>query len=372
VIYPDRVLSQILGVFDVSVFLCEYFGQKPLHVTGAPGRFDSLLADSAITAILSRTGLSSSDQTSVPAHKPVQLSRELHAQKSIEGPPFVVERIDQIYEPVATLARGLERALKAPLRATLNIGPHGPVAHRERSDIIILQISGQTQYEVCHQAEIETQHRRPWNLVLKSGDVLYIPNGWSHVATSEDRIQQLSLTLDNPTGSDFVSWLVELLKQKCLFKKDVPRFSSPGVQADFIAAVRSEFARICSTPGLLERYFQYLDTTAVPRPQLRASQALLSLDRDWILISAARNFRVRRYDKDNVYFDMHGTRFIFPESSAELLCFLEDRAPISVANFFSTFDKDFNRDQLVEFLSDLANGYIVSFFHPLEGEPNAE
>jgi hypothetical protein len=98
----------------------------------------------------------------------------------------------------------------------------------------------------------------------------------------------------------------------------------------------------------------------------------LAPDRDWILVSAARSFRVRRYDKDNVYFDMHGTRFIFPESSAVLLYFLEDRAPISVADFCDSFDKDFTKEQLFEFLSDLANGYIVSFIHPLAGEPNAQ
>jgi hypothetical protein len=324
---PSLDLSDLLSPHTVAEFLTEYFGQNPLHVTGTPGRFASLLPR-----------VSAGD---------------------------VIERIDETCEPVTVLAQNLERALEARIRASLYAGLIAHPVHRDEQDVMILQIAGENQWRIHGKDGTAPSEQPAWEAPVKAGDALYLPRGWWHANTPRgpDTLQ-ITVRIDNPTGIDLLAWATEILKEQECLRMDIPRFAGPAVQSAWLTAVRRAVAGAFRTPGLLQSYAWHLRETAPPRPWPGVPWSPTLSVEHVIAMAAPRDLQLRRADKDTIFFVVNGRQFAFPGDAAPLLHYLRDNAPVAISEFYKNLEGEFDREELSDFLSILARDGIIALREP--------
>jgi len=250
---------------------------------------------------------------------------------------------------VPLLAQELERALEAPVHvnpAESSIDtPH---------DRLLLQTEGQCD---CRVGDPPV-----WEGVLEAGGALYVPRGsWIGVGMGGTRV---SFDIENPTGADLLDWIVEHVKQQQIFQSDVPRFADPAAKADYVTGLRKVLARVLRTPRLLEGFRRAANFNAQPQGAAGMPWSASAPDDRLISLLTPRRLRIKRADKETILLVAMGKRLGFPQDAAPLLHFLSDRAPVPVAEFYRTFDGEFERDELSDLLSVLSKDGIIELREP--------
>jgi hypothetical protein len=306
-------LSEIVRPISTDLFLAHHFGKKMLHVSGPAERFAALRGD---------LGASASG-----------------------------DRLDETHGAIRLLAGRLERTLEADIQVHL-AAVESPRRRLER-DLLLLALEGGTPWWV------EDSAGEPaWRGTLAAGDALYLPRDWW--CAGENPVgRTLCVTIENPTGNDLVAWLTNMLKDHRALRLDIPRFGGPGEQADFMAAVRRPLMRALRSPGIVERYRTYCHgaATRVSRPGVPWSEHLSAAHS--IELGGTRRLIVRP-DPQSVSITWRGEQMAFPREAAQMLQFLSDETPVTIGRFYETFEQEFERDELADFLSVLsAKGVVV-------------
>jgi hypothetical protein len=318
-------LAEIVSPCTLAEFLTNYFGVKVLHAIGTSQRFASFFGTT-----------------------PIELT---------ETDPLI-----------QTLERRLERDLEAPTGAHLHASHRGSPLQRLEQDVFLLQIAGRTRWTVHgmdeHAAEVPT-----WEGWVKEGDTLYIPGESWHASeqadtTPDSRALHLEIIVANPTGADLIEWMVRHLKRQKHFRTAVPRFAAPGTQADYLMTLRKVTAQMWRTPRLLEGFARHRNTHAVPRPVTGVPWSPELSGEYLIALAAPRRLNILRADKDTIYFVLNGQPYQFPEDAAPLLQFLCDHAPVSIGHFREGLAAEFDREEISDFLSALADTGIISIHAP--------
>lgn len=340
----------MLGPCTVAAFLDNYFGRSFLHVPGSPEKFSALLPLAAIDSMLADRN---------PALQ-VHRAGETYASSAV-----VIERVDEIHEPVAVLSRHLECALEASIRAKLHVlSNHAPVRRLEQ-DEIILQVAGESGCTVHGNAGELGDQPPVWEGPLKIGDALYIPRGWwLEPASRGQQSVQLSFVIENPTGADLLDWLAGQVKQHQAFRTDIPRFADPATRADYVTGLRKILARALRAPGLLERYRYEVNAKAPARPQSGLPWSPAASAGHLIAILTPRHVRIRRADNETIFFASNGRRVTLPQEAAPLLQYLCDKSPVSISDFYRSFEGEFDREELADFLSALSRDGIIGLREP--------
>jgi hypothetical protein len=347
---PCVDLKTILSPCTVAAFLDEYFGRDFLHVPGSPEKFSGLLSRSTIDAMLADPDLASR------AHS-------LNGADAASG--MVMEGVEEIYEPLAVLSQDLERALEAPVRVNLLASSNGIPVRRLERDEIILQITGQSDGKVHGNAAELADQPPTWQGLLRNGDALYLPRGWwLEAAASGERSVQLSFAIRNPTGADLMNWITEKINQHEAFRKDLPRFADPATRADYVTGLRRVLARIFREPALLERHRRETNLHAPARSASEVRWPADPSDTHLIAILTPRPIRIKRADGDTILLVSMGKRLAFPQDAAPLLHYLCDRAPVSLSEFYRSFEGEFDREELSDLLSALGKDGIIGLREP--------
>ncbi len=291
-------LVDLLRPLTVNQFLLHHFGSRPLHVTGDPERLATLASD----------------------------------------------RREDAW-------RLLERDLERVLDARVEMIPGAPAlpheAARAARDTILLLLAGTAQIRLWDREAGEPADGGRIQ-ELSAGDWLYVPRD-TWLAGEVPGGAALSVTVANPTGHDLMAWLMRQITQHEFFARDLPRFAAPGEQADYLTEFRRTIVRMCRTPGLFLLYSSYASGVAPPRPPLRPP-APSGTTIDYL---ARHALRLWRTDAENIAVHFDGRTLALPVETAELLAFLEDRAPVSFETFVSTFAQDFDREELEELMGVL-------------------
>ena len=215
---PSRALARVVS--DPEGFEAAW-GQEALHATAAelPGAFDDLFTLEAVDELLSTRGLRTpflrlakegsivsparfTRSGGVGAEIGDQIDDAAVARLFADGSTIVLQALHRTWAPLGAFARDLGAELGHPVQVNAYVTPpssRGFSAHYDIHDVFVLQIAGEKRW-VAHAPVLDAPLRtQPWterrndveravadeplfDVVLRPGDVLYLPRGFLHAA----------------------------------------------------------------------------------------------------------------------------------------------------------------------------------------------
>lgn len=404
--HPQRMteIQEDLLDFDTAIAPCtrqtffdEYFGRRFMYQRGISARFARLLPWSALNHILahhtpdpSRVKLVKDGMRVQPeqytSFRNARLGR-LDAVSVTEhlrdGATLIMDFIQDQYPPLRAFCDRLERVLRLPIQVNAYAvwrTTRGFDLHWDDHDVIILQLYGRKRWEI--HGEVERlpvvrfdPSKRPrnsqaiWQETLEDGDLLYIPRGWAHVALPCDEpTMHLTFGLHGFTTVMFLQWLVETLKTQELMRASVPRLATTTVQADYISAIGQMMSGSLAAPDVLLRYLEQVDLFGPHSPAFglpwSATPALIPprplIDSCLIrLLSAGGVLLKDSSDGTSLEVFANGRLYRYPLQARPLLELLNERAPLSVADFIGDAPQE-QHQRLLDFLTDLVRGGLAA------------
>jgi ribosomal protein L16 Arg81 hydroxylase len=200
-------LARLIAPFDVDAFLRDQWEQKPLHVSRQdPRHYADLLTLDDLDAILAASNVHPGVFRVVEDGKESQVPEGPNALQSLyeryrEGATIVVNGLDERWQPLRRLCRALAAESSGRSWTNVYLTPatsRGFVAHYDTHDVFIAQVHGTKRWRLYdspvrlplssqpHQKDGADPGPPTQELDLRPGDVLYIPRGWVHDATSND------------------------------------------------------------------------------------------------------------------------------------------------------------------------------------------
>ncbi|MEV6654956.1 cupin domain-containing protein [Streptomyces sp. NPDC051219] len=277
-------IAQCLG----QDFLAQTLGRDYLHVPGALTEPSHLVSFDTLNQLLATHRLEpprlrlSLEGEALPVHRyatPVVTRRttvwqrihpaELH-ERLAEGASLVLDAIDHLHEPISDLATTLERRLRTRIQVNAYASwteQEGFGTHWDDHDVIVLQIAGAKRWRLYGPTRHKPMYRDTAapeapptdpvaELVLKPGDLLYLPRGWWHAVTADQGTHSLHLTcgITPHTGADLITFAADQLRASTTVRTDLPLHAPAGPQADYLAALRKELDAFFDDPALLGTY----------------------------------------------------------------------------------------------------------------------
>lgn len=250
-------LQEILSPIDKSEFFKKYWNKKSLHIPGNKNKFRELFGWNDFNDILSQHRLESprvrlelggkSEEDlafmgSRPARKGGQIPLidipVLYGHLK-EGATLVLDSLDESNTNVSRLCENITRELGAIAEAnsyTAWKNSPGFGLHWDDHDLFVLQLSGKKHWSLYGaereyplyrdtNANLEPPTDLLWEGTVSAGDVIYVPRGhWHSAVGMNEPTLHITVGINNPTGIDMLSWLVDELRDEVEYRKDIPRF----------------------------------------------------------------------------------------------------------------------------------------------------
>ncbi|MFI9273930.1 cupin domain-containing protein [Kitasatospora sp. NPDC052896] len=274
---------------------------------------------------------------------------ELHARLA-EGASLVVDAIDEIHPPIRAAAEALERFVGTPVQANAYASwteQEGFGRHWDDHDVVVVQQHGAKRWRLWEptrtaptyrdvESPEEPQGEPVADVVLSSGDVLYLPRGWWHTVTADQGTASLHLTfgLVTHTGASLISWLADQLHADPSMRLDVPRHAEPAAKSAYLDALRTAMSTALSDAGLISRWADSVDTTHFgrPAPSLPYVEAVPARPEITVRITAARARLRTDAGVGTVTLAAAGTEWEFAEQAAPVLRALVTGEPVTIGD----------------------------------------
>ena len=191
------------------MFAAELWARRPQHrLATDPQGFDDLLSFDDVDLIISTMGLRLPafrlvrDGEVLPSSRYTKTTRTgSHEATGVidaravfdefaSGATIVFQSMHRYWEPLADYCRGLELALGHPVQANAYITPPGAQgfgAHEDEHDVFVLQSHGTKQWKVHEHHDLPPSRPPAIDALLSPGDSLYIPAGFPHSASTQER-----------------------------------------------------------------------------------------------------------------------------------------------------------------------------------------
>jgi ribosomal protein L16 Arg81 hydroxylase len=218
-----------------------------------------------------------------------------------KGATVIVNSAHRYWRPLSNFCRGLERLLSVPVQANIYLTPKGSqgfAAHYDPHDVFILQISGRKRWRLYGSPVILPDERQLFNstvtpvgrirqsCTLRAGDLLYIPRGHLHDATSADEASlHITVGIRGITWGDLLLEAVDILvRSDATLRTSLPAGFADRVSAT--AAVQRKLLRlrskVASDLPMAEALDEIADRFVSRRHQFLEGQ-LVDLERDFRL-----------------------------------------------------------------------------------------
>ena len=272
---PGTALARCVDPLDEGEFLAEHWERRPLVVQrDEPGRYDDLLSTADVEELVCAGGLR------YPAFRLVKAGERLHPRDYTTDVPWRptpftgaadVERVLEEFErgativlqalhlyrpPLGEFCRGIERTLGHPAQANAYFTPRaaqGLPVHHDTHDVFVLQIAGEKRWLVyapvfdlpLRDQRYDDAMGQPGDpvhdVVLSSGDALYLPRGWLHEALTSET-DSLHLTI----GVNAYTWLdaFRAALDECAHDLEFRRSVADGADgaSDLVARLRERLS----------------------------------------------------------------------------------------------------------------------------------
>jgi ribosomal protein L16 Arg81 hydroxylase len=363
-------LADLVEPVEVSQFLSTVLGGGYRRFPGQPGRFAHLVPWAELDRVLRRHRLEfprlrlALDGDVVPAHEYTEmvptrrtglvprLRSGQFAEKLRAGATLVVDSVQEMLDPVAELAAGLEHELRERIQVNLYAGwgkTHGFDVHWDDHDALIVQLSGRKRWRMHGvtrpfplQRDVDLPPRPDGepveDFLLSDGDVLYLPRGqWHDVSAIGEESLHLTIGFNRATGVDLVSWLADQVRAEETFRADLPRFATREQRRAHAAQLRARINELTDNE-VVDRFLSDRDAQAPAhsRPGLpwSATAELLPPEDDvevWLLTPRA----VLTRGAGTVVLAADGRRLVFAEAAAPVLETLLDGLPHPISDLLT-------------------------------------
>jgi hypothetical protein len=199
-----------------------------------------------------------------------------------EGVSLVVTGIDDELPAIGRLTGALERTLGHTVwcNAYFTHGRGGALApHYDDHDVLVLQIYGKKRWFLHGSPSPSPIERSPEgqdfgpplsDLLIESGDVLYLPRGEVHHASVEGELSwHLTFGIDTRRGVDFVASLLERAAHDQAFREDLTRLGGTSAMLEKEAELKARLHALVDRASLAS----FLDRDDAERPARASSQA---------------------------------------------------------------------------------------------------
>ena len=299
-------LEHLLHPLAPEDFFARHWGTRPLVLKGAAGRFSHLFSSRDVGRLLTyrppraldgmlliKEGRHRAENWLSPEGLP-RLEQVRAAWR--EGYTLVINRMEQLWEPIGRLGRALEEQLHHPVGINLYVTPAGArgfPAHFDVMDGFILQLEGAKVWRVPgppvglplpdEHTATPPEHLPPllFEQTLESGDVLYLPRGFVHAArTAQTASVHLTLGVQPVTWSELLAAALSSVRSDPRFRQALPpRFleGSPGMEEMF-QALLAQLPRQLELGGALAHLAERLivQKPALPEEALLGETVVLS------------------------------------------------------------------------------------------------
>jgi ribosomal protein L16 Arg81 hydroxylase len=276
-------------------FFREVWGQRPLHITGAPDKFASLFSWGEFNRLLNMSKLWSDrsmkvvldgrnlepEEFGVPGHtregNPANLLDPDKVTGLLQrGATVVLDLIETLSPGVAAIAGALQSATGgvAVCNAYCSWSAHQAFpAHFDTTDVIAVHFEGTKVWRIYEgradqPVDVEgynfgsftpEHHARAkgkliTEIEMRPGHVLYLPRGQYHEAlASSEASLHLSFGLNQATGIDVINRLAGSLVEEELFRRELPHFDRPNQHRDHMRALADRLRGLLSQESLSDQ-----------------------------------------------------------------------------------------------------------------------
>ena len=281
-------LASLLAPFSVDVFLSQYWTARELVVRGEATKFAGLFSWAELNAVLNQQSRNlqygqlklAKDGRTLPAEtvsyqvttrKRGRVTR-LSAQKILalfgEGATIIVNHVERYSPALGALAGALEQEIGETVQINAYCTPpqaSGFAPHYDTHEAFILQVEGTkswraggftrpypvaTQKSVKAEAPLATFN----SLELSKGDLMYIPRGlWHAASTASEPSLHLTVGVHCRTGIDLLLWAAGQLSEIEEARRNLPKRWGEG---------RGSRLQAAETAALLERLLAQLPDAA--------------------------------------------------------------------------------------------------------------
>ena len=231
-----------------AVFGREYWAAQPLHspAESLPGDFSDLFSPAAADELLTDRALRTPfirmakegavlppERYTAPGGFGAQVADQVDSamvlREFADGATIVLQGLHRTWPAIQAFTRRLVEELGHPAQVNAYITPEssrGFDPHYDVHDVFVLQVDGEKHWRVHAPVLAHPRADEPWSLhrdavaaraaeepvldvVMRPGDVLYLPRGWLHSATAlQGTTIHLTVGVAAFTGADVVSELV--------------------------------------------------------------------------------------------------------------------------------------------------------------------
>lgn len=390
------ILDHLLSPLTVDEFFTNCWGQTFKHVPGAHDKFCHLFPWQTLNEALEQHRLdfprvrltrdgerlqpASYISHSQPGRKRIAVPRlryEKLTQELNNGATLVLDAVDELYEPLRALAEALELFFHEHIQINAYASwktSRGFDLHWDDHDVFILQVTGRKQWMIhgmtrAYPLAGDPKEPKPtgpplWDHILEAGDLLYIPRGFWHVAYPlNEPTLHLTVGVHNRAGLDLLRWLVNRMRSREIFRKDLPRFATPETIHEHLMQMRGELLSEWDD-DVLNRYFADLDASAVSRARLSlASVDSLPSGNMLVRLLAPRplDFKV---DSGVVCFSSQRKEWRLAVAALPVLRHLDQHRMCSVSELCEVAKSEVDERRVKMFLKELLMNGLVAIVEP--------
>ena len=294
-------LAQLLAPMPPETFFAEHHDRLPLHLKGSPEKFAAVLSWRQINRLMDMThGWTSQSMQLVLDGKPIppeqycaratgrdapgQLMQPVAARVREwvgKGASLVLNDVDSLTPGLASVSHAIEGAALGKAQANVYISwqSHRAFhAHYDTHDVWAVQVEGEKHWNIWEgRAEWPISHPlfRPSQeqhdqakgklrarILMKPGDLLYLPRGWYHDALAEAPASvHVAYGAHAPNGMDVMNILMERVLYETPFRQPLPRQDGSSAarfaltqRAGQLGARLAELAKDPKVMEVLERF----------------------------------------------------------------------------------------------------------------------
>lgn len=290
--------DDILAPISSEKFFADYYDKKPLYIPGTPDKFKNVMNWGVLTRLLNMNAIWSEESLLLVLDRKVISPEEYchsemdrngnnclrpDAEKVMDwlskGASLGINDIDTLTPEIANVVTIFEKALTAKGQCNLYCSWHQRQAfhsHYDTHDVYAIHFEGEKTWRVWTNRmphpvrhprfissgeDFDTKNRGEvlMEVIMKPGDLLYLPRGWYHDAlSSSEGCNHIAFGMTHIIGLDLLTNISDMAVNQEIYRHNFPRLEEGrGALKAHAKKLISELADIVETDEFLDAFERF-------------------------------------------------------------------------------------------------------------------